>query len=447
VNIEKIFCSKKLLKLWFFALIVKILLASILPMAADENYYWVWSQKLQLSYFDHPGMVAWIFKIGNIFNGLGSAVRIPSVLLSHLTLLVWLQILRPYLDERKMLIWMTLALFSPLLGVGSIIATPDISLLFFWSLSFYAFQKYISKPNYKYAIILGLSLGLGFCSKYPIVLFVPLSLGYIIFAKKWKLLRAVDLGIIFIFGLLGSAPVIIWNFENDFVSFIFQLNHGLGRENWNPSWTLTYIFGQIMLIFPIIFWISLRAIKNTTIPKHWHIFAWGPLLFFALTSFRGVVEANWPLVAYPAIYAIFSLSAPTIKTVRLTVGFWILLLILVGSQLLIPWMPFGDKLNEFSLYKPILSVNKKYRPLYAENYQMASYLWFQTKHPAYKLNKMSRIDHFDWQLGSYPISFPFYVAMNKDAGLPTWVKERGLIVNVVETLDDQFVVCKVDEIR
>src|SRR5688572_22072516 len=90
--------------------------------------------------------------------------------------------------------------------------------------------------------------------------------------------------------LVVSFPV--WYWENDFASFRFQLQHGLGKKSFRPSWVYEYVFAQIALLFPfMVYW----SIKSRLALK-WKIAAWFPLGFFFLTSFRGYVEANWPVM-------------------------------------------------------------------------------------------------------------------------------------------------------
>ncbi len=111
--------NRSLKFLYFSSLLIKLVIAAVVPLSFDESYYWVWSKNLQLSYFDHPGMVAWLFRIGNIFEQLGHAVRWPAVILGHLTILVWINILKKLtFSDNKIFIWVLVCLFSPLLGPG-----------------------------------------------------------------------------------------------------------------------------------------------------------------------------------------------------------------------------------------------------------------------------------------------------------------------------------------
>ncbi|HEY8271739.1 MAG TPA: glycosyltransferase family 39 protein, partial [Pseudobdellovibrionaceae bacterium] len=160
---------RQFLQIWTFSLILKIGLAALLPLCSDETYYWIWSHHLQLSYFDHPPFIAWLFYLGHWLEPYGQLLRLPIVLTGHLTFLVWFNILKTQFSWEKYKYWYALAFFSPLVGFGSMIGTPDVPLLLFWSLSIYYFQQcLLHQKSYDY-FLLGASLGLGFCSKYHIV--------------------------------------------------------------------------------------------------------------------------------------------------------------------------------------------------------------------------------------------------------------------------------------
>lgn len=167
--------SKKIRNFLLFTLVIKILLASFIPLFSDEAYYWIWSKNMQLSYYDHPAMVAWLIKLGSVVFPFHNelSVRLFFIILSTATLWIWKKISEHNkISENTQLIILSLICLNPLLGIGSILATPDVPLIFFWSLSFLAFNRAIYTSNYKWYALLGISLGLGFCSKYHIVLHV-----------------------------------------------------------------------------------------------------------------------------------------------------------------------------------------------------------------------------------------------------------------------------------
>ena len=71
------FCSLCLVAL----LPVYLVLAALLPPFDDRLYYWCWSRDLQLSYYDHPPMVAYMIRASTELFGNGIfAIRLPAVL-------------------------------------------------------------------------------------------------------------------------------------------------------------------------------------------------------------------------------------------------------------------------------------------------------------------------------------------------------------------------------
>ncbi len=40
--------------------VVRLVMASLVPLTNDEAYYWEWSRRLAAGYFDHPPAIAWL---------------------------------------------------------------------------------------------------------------------------------------------------------------------------------------------------------------------------------------------------------------------------------------------------------------------------------------------------------------------------------------------------
>lgn len=436
---------KDLKKIWLLSLFIKLLLAALLPLSADEAYYWVWSHNLRLSYFDHPPMISWLFYVGHFLENIGNAVRWPSVILGHATLLVWISLLKSHVDLEKIRIWLYLALFSPLIGFGSLIVTPDVAVVFFWSLSLLALQRSLHSKSWKDYAFLGLALGLGFCAKYHIVLFLPFLFLYLLFEKKWKEVQWRWVPLTIVVGLLCCTPVIMWNYQNDFASFRFQLNHGLARPDYKFEWTWGYALAQIGILFPLVFWAGM----NSHLPRKSRLFLYfslGPLLFFFLTSFKALVEANWPIVAYPAFFAL-AIFHPRIKTwTKWNTAFWSVLYVVVLATLFTPRLrTLSEKINEPFQLKDISSLVKEYSPLYANNYQVSSSLWYYSKTPVYKLRGMSRYDFFDTLPEGQPTANMFYLLKYEGNSLPAWISEQGWVVSEVKKMEPDFVLLQISK--
>ncbi|KOR27793.1 hypothetical protein TI03_06155 [Achromatium sp. WMS1] len=66
---------------------LSLITLALLPLGLDEAYYWYWSQYPDLSYFDHPPLLAWLMWIStNLGDQREFFVRIGGFLLSWLGL-------------------------------------------------------------------------------------------------------------------------------------------------------------------------------------------------------------------------------------------------------------------------------------------------------------------------------------------------------------------------
>lgn len=429
-------------RVFWISLFLKLILAAFLPITSDEAYYWVWSQHLQLSYYDHPPFVAWLFALGEQIRLLDGMVRWPGVLVGHAAIYIWLNILEPYLSEEQRLMWLLLALLSPLLGGSGLIVTPDLPLLFFYAASLWLFFRWQKNPDWKLTLAFGLTMGLGFSSKYMMVLFAMSLMPLIIISAKLRRNFIRQLPLLLLGGLLGTLPVWLWNFMNDFVSIKFQAAHGLGRR-WKPSWTIEYILVQIGVIFPIVIYWAAKA--RGRLPLVFHFLAWTPLLFFLFTTSRGYVEANWPIAAYPAIFALAASHYPrNARGLKFTVALWATLISALAILVVVkPDWSKKIKLKEFHRFDRVLEVSQSYEPLYARSYQMAARIYFSRRRPVYKLRGMNRKDFFDFLEHSEPKERRYFVAVEKTDKLPMNYIAAGHTIVQTIPVDDIYEIWEV----
>lgn len=431
-------------RFWFWfavTLAVKLAVATWFPLLNDEAYYWVWSKHLQLSYFDHPAMVAWLLKLGEPFEFLGNAIRFPAIILSHFGYLAWYYIFEELEISEAFWPYFILSFFSPMLGIGSIVITPDQPVILFWSFSTLFAIRCLKKQSALDYFLFGIFLGVGFCSKYHIVL-LPLSLALgLIYAKalnrvSWRLLPLTILG-----GLLACSPVLIWNYKNDFASFAFQLRHGLG-DAWKPSRPFAYLGGEILAIFPTVvylFVIGFKKIRANQLAKVLTVTALFPFVFFFFTSFKSFVEINWPIVAFPAFYAIAAIGLRNFRIVKITSAIWVLLVLFVLVKR-------PGKANEPYRFDGLVPYMHKYEPTYADTYQMASTLWYKTKTPFYKLRGFSRFDFFDTlEQSAPPQSGPFYLINFRQDDFPEWLTNGSYNIETVEQINADWRITRIQK--
>lgn len=427
---------------WWVTLFIKLLIVSFSPMTSDENYYWVWAQNLSLSYFDHPPFVAWLFKVGSYLPEF--MLKWPALFLGHLALLIWgrFLVLKGF-TATQVRSWYLLAVLAPLVGMSAMVLTPDLPLMFFYALSLYSFDRAINEKKLVSYILFGAALGLGFTSKYHIVLVIPCLLIYLFFTKKWCEIQWKYLPWVVFFGLLGSSPVLLWNYQNDWASFRFQLHHGVGQKAWKAIWPWEYLASILFLILPLYWNEFLQALKNRN-QKLLVSLSVPILIFFEFTSFRSKVEANWSQLAFFPLLSLLAFYDLTRWKAKAALTVWIVLL----SVLLWHWnqnwyVGCPDKLCEPKRYKAVLEVSKKFTPFMASNYQMASYLWFQTKQPAYKLYDMSRTDYFDTFRESRPVVNSFYLAKHLETDLPSWLRSEGYKTESIKMIDEDLILLRV----
>ncbi|MEY4617337.1 MAG: hypothetical protein RJB66_2297 [Pseudomonadota bacterium] len=431
-----------MIRWWFYFLFLKLGLASWVPLTADENYYWVWSQNLQLSYYDHPAFAAWLFKLGTFLPA--PLIKWPAVLMGHSALLVWCLFLSNIgFNRDQVKVWFLLAVMAPLVGLAGMVLTPDLPLLFFLAFSLYFFERALRTGKAIYYSAFGVSLGLGFTSKYHIVLILPGLVLYLIFSGEWRRVRWSIVPMAIAFAIVGASPVLIWNYQNEWASFRFQLHHGMGKKAWKPIWPLEYAASVLLLILPYYWktvWRSIFEYKQKLL-----IFLSAPiLLFFLATSFRSKVEANWSQVAFLPLLSLIAYYDHSRWKARASLLVWIASLGLILIYWAKPWYPgCPEKLCEPLRYRALEEVAKTYKPFRASSYQMASYLWFQLKEPTYKLWGMSRRDFFDSFSMAKPNENSFYLAKHIETDLPSWILDSHFKVEKIKDIDQDLVLLRV----
>jgi len=399
-------------------------MAAVFPVFADEAYYYIWSIHPQLSYFDHPAMVSWIIGVFHIIFPPGHAIslRIGFVLLSFLTSLIWLKILNKQNISPNLQFYFFLLLFlNPLTGLGSVAATPDAPLVFFWSLSYLFFLQVLEQRSLLSYSLLGASLGLGFCSKYHIVLFVLSGLIYLLAGKKFSSLRWQGVALTVLMGGLFSLPVIIWNAQNDWQSFRFQIDHGFGEDEFSWAWPVSYLAAQALIINPFLLVGLFRKSSQHAASdpgeaahssKREKTFSLTQLGFFFYSSFKSVVEGNWPLTSHLHTTA-NGIQALSSRVLNRAVIYWLVFYVLLCGFLFTEQSRKVRKnLVNSSQLEEIYKLTETYKPLYGPSYQVASLISWKTQTLVPKLHLLSRHDFYDSLPESKPSEKTFYVLKN-----------------------------------
>lgn len=311
---------RPLLFLIFLTTAFRLIYINFIELAPDEAYYWDLSRRLQLSYYDHPPMVMYLIDLSTkVFGNTEFAVRLPSVIISGIvTVLVYL-LGKELFDERIGFYSALLINITLIYSIGGILATIDTPFAMFWLLALYSGAMALKTGDGKWWYLKDVALGLGMLSKYVMVLFVPAFLMFILLSKEHRhWLRRKEPYIGSIIAILIFSPVIIWNAQNDWLSFKFQLAHGLKvKKKAGLSFLMKYIGSQAAVLSPLLFiaciWAIIKGFIIWVRDRDWrYLFLTCTssfvLLFFGYSSIRAKVEGNWPMPAYfAAIIAFVSL--------------------------------------------------------------------------------------------------------------------------------------------
>ena len=278
---------------------VNLLQAIFTPIHDDEAYYWIWSQSMDWGYFDHPPAIALIVKIGTlIFGDTTLGVRFVTVLLSGLTIFFSWKLTSEDIRNKQnsFLIFFALLISIPGFEMYGFITTPDVPLLFSFSLYLLAFRKLIDKQTVQNSLLWALTAAMLIYSKYHGGLIILVSV-----IVQPKLLKQWTTYLAGFVALLLIAPHIYWQYNHDFISIeyhLFQRTSG----GFDISHPLEYIGNTIGILNPALFVLisivtfKFRSLISEGNKVYYRVF-WGIIIFFFFYSFRARIEPHWVVAA------------------------------------------------------------------------------------------------------------------------------------------------------
>ncbi|MCX7913821.1 MAG: glycosyltransferase family 39 protein [Thermodesulfovibrionales bacterium] len=416
-----------------------------LQLSPDEAHYWEWSRRLDLSYYSKGPLIAYLIHIGtSIFGDNVLGVRIMAVLFSALcSLFLYDLIWKMYNEAKIAMLGALLFQFIPLFAPFGIIFTIDSPFIFLWILSLYlswiilnrtqhnpSFNSFYRKFSYIYMpwLLLGIVVGFGLLTKYTMFFFFLCGFLFLLFTEKKSLLLTPQPYLSLIVAILVFSPVLIWNSQNDWVTFKHSFGHLGVTEGLkiSPKSFMEFILSQIGVVSPVIFFIMLYSLlkqREVNLKGGFLFYFSVPiLLFFLIKSLQSKVQANWAMPAYVTGIIAFVVHYYDFKknqTIRkisiLGILFFLGILIALGttvvshypSLLNLPvkldptsrlrgWKELGE---EVSVIYELLS-KKGETVIFSDSYQVSSELAFYVKgNPiTYCINLGRRMNQYDlWE--------------------------------------------------
>jgi 4-amino-4-deoxy-L-arabinose transferase-like glycosyltransferase len=289
---------------------LRLVAAAWTPLTFDEAYYWMWSKHLAGGYYDHPPGVAAVIRLGTMIAGdteLG--VRLVSILLALPMSWAVFRTASILFGGMRVAATATILLNVTLMAaVGTMIVTPDAPLLVASSFVLFFLAKVLETGRGAWWLAVGAAVGAALLSKYTALFFGPAIVIWLIAIPKlrrWLISLWLYLG--GLVSLLIFSPVILWNADHQWVSFIKQI--GRARiEDFRPAFIGELIPTQIAFATPLVFILGAMGLhalarRNTGASAARVLISatfWTIVAYFIWHSLHARVEANWFAPVYPA---------------------------------------------------------------------------------------------------------------------------------------------------
>lgn len=297
------------------SIIIRAICASLVELGNDEVYYRIFALFPQLSYFDHPPLLSWIIRL-TTFGGEQPTeilVRLSSIIIGAINTYIIYRIARNPLfgnkesdnqpNDRR-------GFFAALLYTSSIYCSiivgtfimPDTPMSLFWLLTILLMICILpSQSTYNHSIMLaiGALIGVAMLSKYTGG-YLWGAIGIYVLLFNRKLLKEWSLYVAPFISILVFLPVIIWNYQNDWISFTFHSARVVSESSLEWLYFGREIMGGFLYSNPINYILIICALAAF----------WGKRkAYLSRDAFRLMICLSLPMIA---LFAAISLSAETL---------------------------------------------------------------------------------------------------------------------------------------
>ncbi|PXX18307.1 dolichol-phosphate mannosyltransferase [Nitrosomonas ureae] len=243
-----------------FAVLLRLVYFGLAQLIPDEAYYWQYAQHMDLSFYDHPPAVAWLIWLGTSVLGHNEfGVRIGALLCGLITMGYLYALAQNLYDKSTAMRTLLLLVILPLGFATGLLMIPDAPLFAAWAATLYYMERALVAHQNTAWLGMGVAFGLGLLSKYSLGLLGIAALVFVIIdpvARRW--MKRPHPYLAALLALLLFSPAIIWNYQNDWISFAFQSNRVLA-DDYKFAVHL-FILHIIVLLTPIGFLAAIYAL-------------------------------------------------------------------------------------------------------------------------------------------------------------------------------------------
>lgn len=253
--------SQKVTILFILTLIFRAFFSATVGLIDDEAYHWSWAKWPQASYFDHPGMIAWLEYISTALLGdTPMGVRLPGYLCFIGTTVLLYKLTKDLFDDWAAIFVGVIMLWSPFWGFGGYVASPEPPFIFCWVAAAWVFWQGVREDKQQWSVKktwlwLGVIMGLGLNSKFIIALLAPgFGLYLLMTPQRRKDLLTPWPWVGFLIATALCAPIFIWNHIHEWPGFKFQFHDrhqgggGINLERWG-----VFLAAQLLFTTPFLY--------------------------------------------------------------------------------------------------------------------------------------------------------------------------------------------------
>lgn len=286
-------------------LLLRTVLAVILPPGYDESYYLFYGQHPALSYFDHPPAVALWSAAGQSLPWLSLwnpvlALRLPCLISNTIALALLASATERWSGARAAWIAAAVGSLSPLLLVCSgLLLLPDSPLILSLSLLMWWLSRHPLNGvrSTRQSLLFGVILGALCLTKYQALLMV-LTLLLLRLHDAWQsgAWRWRDTALVLVGWMAVSWPLWVWNAQHGWASFLFHAGRTVatGYQWQGPP---LFLLSQLALLFPsigVLLLVTLFRGRGDVL----HALVWPQLVLFLVLAGRMQVLSSWLVPAW-----------------------------------------------------------------------------------------------------------------------------------------------------
>jgi len=255
-------------------------------------------------------MIAWFIRFGTaIFGDSNLGVRFGGIVAMLVTQVLLADIVwRVTRDVRAVVLALLMPEAALYYGLLMAKVAPDTAMIPFAMAMLWSLVRLDQSKDGRWWLAAGLFAGLALLSKFTVIMLAPAVLAFLLMPdvrRRWIASRYPWLAALI--ALAVFSPVILWNADHHWVSFIKQI--GRARiEDFKPAFIGELIPTQIAFATPLIFILGAMGLYALLKRNAGALAArllittnlWTIVAYFIWHSLHARVEANWFAPVYPA---------------------------------------------------------------------------------------------------------------------------------------------------